>query len=1339
MMGSWLQSADLTPGTYDERDSNITFTHRTNDGGDAVGNGSTVIGDLYQGTRSYSQNVAAEFVFTVVEATGVSVTGQVVSGHGTTLVTITNLTDSVEVVTDATASFKGPGDARYNDYEVFNYNQLDPNKQYEVKFHTFSGYGVFDKVSVLSPSALEFDGTNDRITIPSDDTLNLNINNFSLATWIKPSDVTRARADIISHGQNGVKWDSWTLSLRNDKVDFRYGGGAAAPNQIITQTGTIEANKWTHVAVTFDSGATKLYINGVLDNSASLTGIPGNSSSITQIAGDSGPRYMFAGTIDDLSIWNKTLADADVTGLKSETFYNDSSNVYGTISETQIQSLVWADLIAYFPMDEFAGTTATDISSTAFVGTFVDSPTWVPSSNDIGGIVILPKPTTLQTTSISDTGCSVSWDAMDGADDYTVTIATDANLNSELTGFPVAGETATTYDFSSLTTDTTYYIGVKARYGTNFSAYEVLTVTTSYDAGVTDGVQYSIANKWTNDSSRWNINSVTSVNGKSNINNSPNTTNSWYVNQSDNFTVEAFADSSFSLTIKTNDPWSGGKIWIDWNHDGIFNNDLEFAGYFVDDAANIGNPAYDNYFGTVLPTGGNTVTINVPESVALPVLPFTTRIRLKTTDIGNYNPNNLLPDSSKFGQAQDYGLTIVAAPTTNYTAISASSPSSVAGVANNIILTAKIANSTSTLTSFTGTHDVRISGVTAAPDGSYGTFNGVALTADAIGGQVIPVSFSNGVATAPLVINCSGSHNIQFEVKDIVNAGSYDVGIGEVPPVVHATCVALNLATDLVSNSNHNGGVFVPQPVVELVDVFQNVCDTDSTTQITASKNSVEDPDLIGTTMVTAVNGVVTFSNLGNMNLSSTTLFGVATKFSNQDSSLEVTSNAISLRGEASGAGNCLQLSGTEYGDLGALNYLKGSQLGSVTVEAWINIAAFPTDRMAIVGSTDNGSFQGVNFGVNSTGGIFFVCKFFGSSQSVNGNSSDNLISLDTWHHVAVSYDKDAVDKTIQFYVDGVAAGSIDITDTATTPWDKQLRYVGQSSLNNIDNFVGEIDELRIWNVPRTQQEVMDNKNGLVPPTTRAAADPVAYYTFDTVEGPFASDHSTNSAPLEIVNYSDDSIWQTSDAVVTPVIGLDVTQAGNSLTWSVEDESSVKEYKIVNAKTGEVIAVIKAGQGQYNYQLDTAEAVSLIVIDQNGFTQTFFPNNGDKVTVEYVLSKGWNLISVPGENADLSQLNKVITGLKWGWNGTGYVAVNKPAVGQAIWVNAPEAVTTTITAEKCEHEIILETGWNMVGTPENCYVPNSATVVYSWNESYQTIAVDNGVLLQGVGYWIFSF
>ncbi len=206
----------------------------------------------------------------------------------------------------------------------------------------------------------------------------------------------------------------------------------------------------------------------------------------------------------------------------------------------------------------------------------------------------------------------------------------------------------------------------------------------------------------------------------------------------------------------------------------------------------------------------------------------------------------------------------------------------------------------------------------------------------------------------------------------------------------------------------------------------------------------------------------------------------------------------------------------------------------------------------------------------------------------------------------------------------------------------------------------------------------------------------------------------------------------------TPVLGLEFEKIDKMLQWSCDDEVSVKEYQIINASTGEVIAIITAdGSNFYQFILDNNIDVILKVVDYSGYDQSFIPNNGKLTSVVYSLQKGWNLLSIPGDKADLSSLKKATTGQFWIWNGISYETSITPVTCQGFWVFSKSAQNVVITVEKKEIEMSLEQGWNLVGPVENCYLPDSALISYIWEKVYKEILQDE-ILIQGIGYWIFS-
>src|SRR4029079_13338606 len=74
----------------------------------------------------------------------------------------------------------------------------------------------------------------------------------------------------------------------------------------------LTANTWNHLALTYDGASLRLYVNGVQVASAAQTGNILTSANPLQIGGDSIFSQFFAGTIDEVRIYNTALNQAQV-------------------------------------------------------------------------------------------------------------------------------------------------------------------------------------------------------------------------------------------------------------------------------------------------------------------------------------------------------------------------------------------------------------------------------------------------------------------------------------------------------------------------------------------------------------------------------------------------------------------------------------------------------------------------------------------------------------------------------------------------------------------------------------------------------------------------------------------------------------------------------------------------------------------------------------------------------------------------------------------------------------------------------------------------------------------
>lgn len=120
--------------------------------------------------------------------------------------------------------------------------------------------------------------------------------------------------------------------------------------------------------------------------------------------------------------------------------------------------------------------------------------------------------------------------------------------------------------------------------------------------------------------------------------------------------------------------------------------------------------------------------------------------------------------------------------------------------------------------------------------------------------------------------------------------------------------------------------------------------------------------------------------------------------------------------------------------------------------------------------------------------GTFEITTNTGFSLMVNpyaGSMQNNV-----WYHVAGTYDG----AYIRYYVNGCLI--VQEPRTGNMIQNNLIAAIGNISTNpNGEQFYGEIDELRIWNVARTAAELEANMFDLPNPTTQAGL--LAYYKFD--------------------------------------------------------------------------------------------------------------------------------------------------------------------------------------------------------------------------------------------------
>ena len=154
-------------------------------------------------------------------------------------------------------------------------------------------------------AALAFNGANALVSVPSSSSLRLT-GAMTLEAWIRPTTVSAQWRDVIYKGN-----DNYFLEGTSNRSGRPAAGGSVWSGNLYG-TSALAVNTWTHLATTYDGSTMKLYVNGTLVASGARSGALETSGNPLQIGGDSIFGQYFAGSIDDVRVYNIALTDTQI-------------------------------------------------------------------------------------------------------------------------------------------------------------------------------------------------------------------------------------------------------------------------------------------------------------------------------------------------------------------------------------------------------------------------------------------------------------------------------------------------------------------------------------------------------------------------------------------------------------------------------------------------------------------------------------------------------------------------------------------------------------------------------------------------------------------------------------------------------------------------------------------------------------------------------------------------------------------------------------------------------------------------------------------------------------------
>jgi len=167
-------------------------------------------------------------------------------------------------------------------------------------------------VSGISGMALSFDGSDDSVPIPHSSSLDISGDQMSIEYWMKPTvdlPISGVYMDIFDKGDSYVG-----QVLPNGKIVFAL---PISPNSrdIYSTTDFWSSGKWYHLAFTYDGNEMRLYVNGVLENTATATGNVRSSSLQLSIGSHhAGQPPFFKGVLDEFAIYDYARTAEEILG-----------------------------------------------------------------------------------------------------------------------------------------------------------------------------------------------------------------------------------------------------------------------------------------------------------------------------------------------------------------------------------------------------------------------------------------------------------------------------------------------------------------------------------------------------------------------------------------------------------------------------------------------------------------------------------------------------------------------------------------------------------------------------------------------------------------------------------------------------------------------------------------------------------------------------------------------------------------------------------------------------------------------------------------------------------------
>lgn len=297
-----------------------------------------------------------------------------------------------------------------------------------------------------------------------------------------------------------------------------------------------------------------------------------------------------------------------------------------------------------------------------------------------------------------------------------------------------------------------------------------------------------------------------------------------------------------------------------------------------------------------------------------------------------------------------------------------------------------------------------------------------------------------------------------------------------------------------------------------------------------------------------------------------------------------------------------------DYVSLSSIN----TGTGPFTIEAWINPAdvagATPIWGMGVVRNTNNDQAGDWVLAVGNDGSLLFY-NWLVNGTDLTGRhvTAPGLIQNNQWYHVVATWDGN-INK---IYINGQEQS---FSNFSTSSGWLVGQEIGRSYTGSSRHFDGKIDEVRIWNVARTQAQIEANYNLAL---SGSETGMQAYYRMNKGTGTTLIDLSVNANHGTFASGSQAPQWsgEGQACLLSPIFSA----SNENLAYLAQVTSAQDYYPFGMVKPNETNVT-----NDYSYAFNGMETDDEISGNDNVYTTQFRqydPRLGRWMSVDPLMSK----------------------------------------------------------------------------------------------------------------------